>query len=500
MSDEDQQPGAAGSDESRGGSAANSNSTIETDYLVVGAGAMSLAFVDTILDETDASVVIVDRYDKPGGHWRLAYDYVRLHQPSEYYGVNSMTLGSGAIETTGTNAGLLELATADGLRDYFERVMHDHLLPSGRVTYLPNTEYGSDGVVRRVLSGETVVIRPRRRTVDGTFMKVTVPAMVPPPYAVGDGVKVIPPNGLSRLARGYDRYVVVGGGKTAIDTVLWLLDRGVEAARISWVMPADSWLLNREICQPGPAFVEMADAYAKAYFDSWVQATSMEELYDNLAESEYIFRLSDEVRPTRNRCATVTRAELAAIRRVEDVIRLGHVLSIDASTGMVLEHGTRSFGEATLYVDCTANGLARLDPVPVFSPGAITLQSVAFCNQVYGASFIAHIEAVGQEDATKNALTTPVPHSYTDADYVHSLLVEFSNELKWANDPEIVQWRQEARLAGLTTQVGTPLPPPGPGREIRLAADREALTQLVGRAELLIADLNSRAGSVAVGG
>ena len=34
--------------------------SIEADYLVIGAGAMGMAFVDTLLTETDATVVLVD--------------------------------------------------------------------------------------------------------------------------------------------------------------------------------------------------------------------------------------------------------------------------------------------------------------------------------------------------------------------------------------------------------------------------------------------------------
>ena len=63
--------------------------TIDADYLVVGAGAMGMAFTDTLVSETDAQVVIVDRGHSPGGHWNRAYPFVRLHQPSAYYGVNS---------------------------------------------------------------------------------------------------------------------------------------------------------------------------------------------------------------------------------------------------------------------------------------------------------------------------------------------------------------------------------------------------------------------------
>lgn len=79
--------------------------TVEADYLVVGAGAMGMAFVDTLIAETDATVVLVDRNDQPGGHWVNAYPFVRLHQPSAYYGVNSRRLGSDAIDAGGWNEG-----------------------------------------------------------------------------------------------------------------------------------------------------------------------------------------------------------------------------------------------------------------------------------------------------------------------------------------------------------------------------------------------------------
>ena len=54
----------------------------EVDYLIVGAGAMGMAFADIILSESDKTVLIVDMHHKPGGHWNDAYPYVTLHQPS----------------------------------------------------------------------------------------------------------------------------------------------------------------------------------------------------------------------------------------------------------------------------------------------------------------------------------------------------------------------------------------------------------------------------------
>jgi NAD(P)-binding Rossmann-like domain len=81
------------------------DAAIEVDYLIVGAGAAGMAFADTLLGETEASVAIVDRQFRPGGHWNDAYPFVRLHQPASYYGVNSRELGSGRSTLQAIRAG-----------------------------------------------------------------------------------------------------------------------------------------------------------------------------------------------------------------------------------------------------------------------------------------------------------------------------------------------------------------------------------------------------------
>src|SRR3954451_9757623 len=115
--------------------------TIEADYLVVGAGAMGMAFTDTLITESEARVVIVDRACQPGGHWTTAYPFVRLHQPSAYYGVNSRALGHNTIDSTGLNKGFFELAAGAEVCSYFDAVMQQQLLPTGQVSYFPLSEY-----------------------------------------------------------------------------------------------------------------------------------------------------------------------------------------------------------------------------------------------------------------------------------------------------------------------------------------------------------------------
>jgi glycine/D-amino acid oxidase-like deaminating enzyme len=155
--------------------------SLETDYLVVGAGAMGIAFTDALVAETNARVVLVDRGHAPGGHWRSAYPFVRLHQPSAYYGVNSRALGSDTIDRVGWNEGLYELASVGEVCAYFDQVMQQDLLPSGQVSYFPMAEYLGDGRFH-TLAGGDYVVDVRRRIVDATYLKTVVPSMRPPPY------------------------------------------------------------------------------------------------------------------------------------------------------------------------------------------------------------------------------------------------------------------------------------------------------------------------------
>ena len=121
---------------------------ITTDYLIVGAGAVGLAFADTLLSESpQARLMIVDRHGLPGGHWNDAYDFVALHQPSAFYGVASLPLGTQQVERGGLNDGFLDLASGAEVRAHFQRAMRERLLPGGRVDYRPLStwETGPDG-------------------------------------------------------------------------------------------------------------------------------------------------------------------------------------------------------------------------------------------------------------------------------------------------------------------------------------------------------------------
>ena len=77
---------------------------IDTDYLIVGAGAAGMAFADALIAECETDVVMVERRHCPAGHWNDAYPFVRIHQASANYGVNSRVLGTDSIDPLPANS------------------------------------------------------------------------------------------------------------------------------------------------------------------------------------------------------------------------------------------------------------------------------------------------------------------------------------------------------------------------------------------------------------
>jgi len=420
-------------------------SSIEADYLVVGAGAMGMAFVDTLLTETDATVVLVDENHQPGGHWNWVYPFVRLHQPSAYYGVNSRPLGSEEwVDETGPNAGFFELATGHEVCAYYDQVMRHQLLPTGRLSYFPSSHYLGDNRFR-TLDGTEHAVTVRRRVVDATFLLTVVQSMRTAPFTVADGIDVVTPNELPRRAAGREHFTIVGGGKTGMDCCLWLLRGGVAPDRIRWLMPRDSWLLNRANIQPGERFVAALKDSVTTRMAAVSAATSVDDLLLRLESDGNLLRLDPAVEPSMYHCAIVSEPELAALRRIADVVRLGHLQHADADR-IVLRDGELPVPAPSLYVDCTTQGLPRPPSVPVFDGDRITLQSVRGCQQVFSSAFIAHVEAAYGDDEHRNHLCPPIMHPDAPLDWLRILLSDNIAQTRWLQDPELMDWLRTSRL------------------------------------------------------
>ncbi|MFN8732910.1 MAG: NAD(P)-binding protein [Hyphomonadaceae bacterium] len=424
---------------------------METDYLIVGAGAVGLAFADTLLAETNAQITIVDRHGKPGGHWNDAYSFVSLHQPSAFYGVNSLPLGGDRIDETGINQGLYELASGPEVGGYFEKVMSQRLLASGRVQYFPMSNYQGDGRFVSLLSGKETQVHIRKKTVDATYFGTTVPSTHKPQFVVEPGVDFVPLNELPHLwkrSQGMPKhFVIVGAGKTGMDAACWLLASGADPESISWIMPRDSWLLNRLKTQPGIDFFEETIAGQADMMEACALATDVDDLFDRLEACGVMLRIDPNVRPTIHRYATVSTGEVAQLARIKHVIRKGRVTSI-SPTSVVLEGGQEAFGEGTLFIDCSATAVEDRPAVPVFQGDLIVPQMIRLPQPAFSAALTAYVEANYEDDITKNGLCGSIPLPRTLDLYPRSVLGNMMNQLAWSRDPKLREWIRESRLDG----------------------------------------------------
>ena len=411
-----------------------------------------MAFADVLLSETDADLVIVDRYAKPGGHWNVAYPFVTLHQPSNFYGVSSSELSKGRKDQVGPNAGLGELASGAEVSAYFDEVMRHQFLPSGRVRYFPMCHYHGDGRFESLLTGEQFEVEIERRTIDCTFLNTSVPATHTPNFSIEEGVRFIPLNDLPKVEAPPAGFVVVGGGKTGIDACLWLLGNGVDPDRVRWIMPRDGWLLDRRNTQPTEEFWHDTIGTLANQTEAIAQADSIEDLFDRLEAKGVLVRIDTSVRPKMFHGATVTQKELEELRQIKDIVRLGRIKEL-AQHEIVFEQGTLETSPEHLHIDCSASAIPVLEPRPVFTEDVITPLLVRSYQPVFSAAFIAHIEATYDNDRDKNRLCGVVPVPNHDTDWITGVAASMMNQYVWSQEEGLSEWLLDNRLDGMSQLI-----------------------------------------------
>jgi hypothetical protein len=416
---------------------------VNTDYLVIGAGASGLAFADSLVAQADVEVTLVDKREDPGGHWRDAYPFVRLHTPSAYYGVNSLPLGQDRIDETGENAGFYERATGEEVRAHFAEAA-ERLTQTGRVRVLTGHEHLGDGQIRDLSTGELHDVVARRKVVDARYLEASVPATHARPFEVSADARVVAVNDMPAAADSTTSFCILGSGKTAADACIWLLDNGIDPERIRWIRPRDAWFYDRRHFQPleqvGAIMEGLAlDAEAAA------EAPSVPELFEQLEASGRLVRIDPSTPATMFRGTMLSARELDAVRQVEDVVRLGRVRRIEADR-IVLERGETATGRDVLHVDCTALGLNNAPATPIFQNGRIVLQQVRFLSPAFNAALLGFIEAQREDDEEKNMLCPPNPYPSTPEDWPRMMSGAWKMEGQLVQQPDITAWVASSRL------------------------------------------------------
>ena len=422
---------------------------LETDYLVIGAGATALSFVDTLIEQDEnARVVIVDRHASPGGHWNDAYSFVALHQPSTSYGVNRVKLGHDRIDEAGPNKGFFELASGAEVLAYFQSVMRDHLLPTGRVEYFPNCEYLGETRFRNIFSGEETEVSVRRKLVDTTYFETSVPSTHTRKFEAGEGVRVVVPGALPEMWKSGpvpEHFCILGAGKTAMDAGVWLLEAGIAPDRITWVKPRESWLLNRAFVQPGEQFFEQTVGGQISIMKAAATAATVTDIFHQLEQDGVMLRIDETVEPEMFHYATISQGEVDRLRTIGKVVRKGRVERIEQGR-MHLAGGEEAMPADTLYIDCTASAVRPKPVAPQWQDDRIVLQMLHVPLVTLNAAVTAFIEANFETDEEKNALCKPVGFADEINGYAGMILGTGMNRFTWAQNPKVAGFLASSRI------------------------------------------------------
>jgi len=439
--------------------------TVDVDYLVVGAGAMGMAFTDALIDHADVRVAMVDRRHATGGHWLAAYPFVRLHQASTFYGVASTELG-GQVQVVGPEAGLHERAGQPAIVAYYEQVLAERMVGSGKVSFFPGCEYDGAGAFHSRISGEQFEVPARCRVVDARYLAPDIPAEMEPRFEVADGARVVPVNDLVLLEEAPSQYVVVGSGKTATDAIVWLLARGVDPDRVCWVRPRDPWMLNRALIQPTP---EIYLGMVATMMELAAGASSLDSLFLALEDAGIMLRIDPSVTPTMAKAPTLGGWELELLRSVTNVVRLGHLVSVRPGR-LEATAGTVGVGADALVVNCAADGLKNPPLVPIWQQSSMTLQPVRAGFPCFGAALTGYVEGTRREapDEDKNALVAPSSYGNSLVQWAQMNVLGLRNAAAFNSQPDIKDWANGVALNPSRIPPGHPSSPQLSGAQDRL--------------------------------
>ena len=238
-----------------------------------------------------------------------------------------------------------------------------------------------------------------------------------PRFTIAPEVQFMPLNNLPKVKTPPAGYVVIGGGKTGIDACLWLLENHVDPDQIQWIMPRDTWVLDRKNTQGSEEFFGDTVGALATQFEAIVAADSVTNLFDRLEAAGVLLRIDTATRPSMFHGATISQAELVALRRIKHVVRLGRVQRIEQNK-IVMISGSIPTSTAHLHIDCSASAISNLAMKRIFNGNVITPQTVRSYQPVFSAAFVAYIKADSkyEGDAMMNKICTVVPLPDLDTD------------------------------------------------------------------------------------
>ena len=203
--------------------------------------------------------------------------------------------------------------------------------------------------------------------------------------------------------------------------------------------------MNRANFQPG---AESFARFCKSIADqaeAVARAETPRDVFARLEAADELRRIDPTIEPGAYHCAILSDGELAELRRIEGVVRMGRVLALHADH-IELEHGEIPTGPRTLHIDCSAAGIPTHPATAVFDGDRITLQWVRTCQPTFSAALTGFVESTFTDDATKNRICTPIVPPTVPGDWLRMFRVELGNRACWNEYRVIDDWLAGSRL------------------------------------------------------
>lgn len=351
---------------------------VETyDLVVVGAGIAGLNALSAASEylPKGARALLIDQKDAPGGMWNTAYDYVRLHQPHPMFTVGNMKwdwqkprdylaardeVQAQLARSLGPVGEKLDLQSRFGQTVARCVEVETNNGPMAEVVFHTNGDAGNP----------TTVSAKRAIHASGLNYALAEPLSL----SSENIVSIIPQD----LARTLDTHpcapiVVVGGGKTGMDTVLAALSKD-PARQVSLIKGRGTNFVNRT-------------KYIPTGLKRWTSGELVSRLFRDLAlefdgdnEDHTLahFRTNHSTDPASDNGVFLyglqSEEELARIMSGVSEIHadyLTDVIDTDDGPQMTMRSGaTRPLAEGSIVVNCTGSFFrteALADPMPILS-------------------------------------------------------------------------------------------------------------------------------------
>ena len=345
--------------------------------LVVGAGAAGMAFTDALLAHSDRPSPSSIGATRPEGHWLDAYPFVQAPSTVRLLRRRLGAARSGHNRHDRQQRRLLRACWSRRVARVLRTGHAPPVHPPGRSPVLPELRLRRRAPLRFPADRRGHCdVRVRQKLVDTTCTsrarsqrRARHPSRWPTACAASRPARS--PASKSRTSD----FAIIGGGRQdrARRRVCGFSERGRlgQGDSLGQAARHARWM-NRRFLQPHTLLPDLLQGTAMQ-LEAMAQAGSIDELFDRL-ESEGVFlRIDPKVSPTMFRGAIMSESELHLLRRIEDVVHMGHVRKASSAASIVLAKAARGNRQSGRSMStCTARRASSARPLrPIFEPGRV---------------------------------------------------------------------------------------------------------------------------------